>query len=217
MESDVVTSRTSSSRSPGGGLARSRTDAGAPFSARLHRPQAPLPREDGRFGRRPSADVLRAGRHRPRTPSLRSRVRPMILKRRRIRIRVGIALGVAALAAVPAADAGSRSRVSTTSFPRIRMTVASKPSAKPPALKENGRAVSSGYRAENLAAAKSVVSPSTARGRCAASPSPTRSLLHRRSFGRSTVRTVAIATFATSPVMLTGFSAQPADAQRSAR
>ena len=35
--------------------------------------------------------------------------------------------------------------------------VTSKPSAKPPALKENGRAVSSGYQAENLAAAKSVV------------------------------------------------------------
>jgi hypothetical protein len=83
----------------------------------------------------------------------------MSWKRRRIRIRVGIALGAAALAAVPAAHAGVKvSGVDATSFPRIRMTVVtSQPSAKSPALKENGRAVSSGYRAENLATAKSVV------------------------------------------------------------
>ena len=36
---------------------------------RLHGPQAPLPREDGRFGRRSPADVLQAGGLRPGTPA----------------------------------------------------------------------------------------------------------------------------------------------------
>ena len=92
--------------------------------------------------------------------------------------------------------------------------VTSKPSAKPPALKENGRAVSSGFRAENLAAAKSVVL-AVDRSRSMRGKPFADAVAAAQAFVRAKYREdrVAIATFATSPVMLTGFSAQPADAQ----
>ncbi len=82
----------------------------------------------------------------------------MIWKRGRIRIRVGIAIGAAALAAVPAAGAGVKvSGVDATSFPRVRLSVVtSKPTAKPPLLKENGRPAAS-VEAHNLGESKAVV------------------------------------------------------------
>ena len=94
--------------------------------------------------------------------------------------------------------------------------VTSQPSGKPPALKENGRPVSSGFRAENLAAAKSVVL-AVDRSRSMRGKPFADAVAAAQAFVRAKLRQdrVAIATFATSPVMLTGFSAQPADAQRS--
>jgi tight adherence protein B len=139
----------------------------------------------------------------------------MICKRKRTRIRVGIALGAVALAAVPAANAAVKvSGVDATSFPRIRMTVVtSQPSGKPPALKENSRAVRSGFRAENLASAKSVVL-AVDRSRSMRGKPFADAVAAAQAFVRAKQRQdrVAIATFATNPVMLTGFSAQSADA-----
>ncbi|HET7857223.1 MAG TPA: type II secretion system F family protein [Gaiellaceae bacterium] len=138
----------------------------------------------------------------------------MSWNRRRIRIRVGIALGAAALAAVPAANGGVKvSGVDTSSFPRVRLSVVtSQPSAKPPLLKENGRPVS-GYRAENLAAAKSLVL-AVDRSRSMRGKPFADAVAAAQAFVRAKhpQDRVAVATFATSPVMLTGFSAQPADA-----
>ena len=140
----------------------------------------------------------------------------MTWKHKRIRVRVGIALGAVALVTVPAANAGVKvSGIDATSFPRIRMTVVtSQPSGKPPALKENGRPVSSGFHAENLAAAKSVVL-AVDRSRSMRGKPFADAVAAAQAFVRAKLRQdrVAIATFATSPVMLTGFSAQPADAQ----
>ena len=79
-------------------------------------------------------------------------------KRKRIRIRIGVAIGAAALAAVPAADAGVKiSGVDVSSFPQVRLSVVtSQPSRKPPVLKENGRPAAS-LEAHNLGTSKAVV------------------------------------------------------------
>jgi tight adherence protein B len=139
----------------------------------------------------------------------------MSWKRKRIRVRVGVALGAAALAAVPTAQAGVKvSGVDATSFPRVRVTVVtSQPSAKPPALTENGRRVT-GLQAETLARAKSVVlavdRSRSMRGKpFADAVAAAQTFLRAKRPGDR----VAIAAFATSPVMLTGFSNQAADAQ----
>ena len=140
---------------------------------------------------------------------------------KRKRIRVGIALAVtgAALAAVPVADAGVRvSGVDAASFPRVRVTVVtSAPSSKAPVVKENGRAVS-GYRADNLARAKSVVL-AVDRSRSMRGKPFADAVAAAQAFLRAKLPQdrVAVATFATSPVMLTGFSAQSADAQAALR
>jgi tight adherence protein B len=139
----------------------------------------------------------------------------MSWKRKRIRIRVGIALGAAAFVAVPAASAGVKvSGVDATSFPRVRMTVVtSAPSGKAPVVKENGRAVS-GLRADNLARAKSVVL-AVDRSRSMRGKPFADAVAAAQAFLRAKLPEdrVAVATFATSPVMLTGFSAQSADAR----
>jgi tight adherence protein B len=139
----------------------------------------------------------------------------MSWKRMRIRVRMGVALGVAALAAVPAAQAGVKiSGVDATSFPRVRLTVVtSQPSAKPPAVKENGRAVSS-FRAETLARAKSVVL-AVDRSRSMRGKPFADAVAAAQAFLRAKLPgdRVAVATFATNPVMLTGFSNQSADAR----
>ena len=79
-------------------------------------------------------------------------------KRKRIRIRIGVAIGAAALAAVPAADAGVKiSGVDVSSFPQVRLSVVtSQPSRKPPVVKENGRPAAS-LEAHNLGTSKAVV------------------------------------------------------------
>ena len=145
----------------------------------------------------------------------------MSWRRKRIRIRVGIALAVtgATLVGVPVADAGVRvSGVDAASFPRVRMTVVtSAPSSRSPVVKENGRAVS-GYRADNLARAKSVVL-AVDRSRSMRGKPFADAVAAAQAFLRAKLPQdrVAVATFATSPVMLTGFSAQSADAQAALR
>jgi tight adherence protein B len=138
----------------------------------------------------------------------------MTWKRKRIRIRVGIAFGAAALMAVPAAHAGVRvAGVDATSFPRVRLTVVtSQPSTKRPVVKENGNAVS-GLDAENLARAKSVVL-AVDRSRSMSGRPFADAVAAAQAFLRAKLPQdrVAVATFATNPVMLTGFSSQAADA-----
>jgi tight adherence protein B len=139
----------------------------------------------------------------------------MSWKRKRIRIRIGVTIGAAALAMVPAADASVRvSAVDASSYPRVRLTiVTSAPSAKPPALKENGQAVS-GLRSETLAHAKSIVL-AVDRSRSMRGKPFAHATAAAQAFLRAKLPNdrVAVATFATTPVMLTGFSSQPADAQ----
>ena len=134
-------------------------------------------------------------------------------------IRVGIAIGAVALAAVPVADASVRvSGVDATTFPRVRLTVVtSRPSAKPPALRENGRLVSS-LRAENLGQAKSVVL-AVDRSRSMKGKPFADAIAAAQAFLRAKLPRdrVAVATFATTPVMLADFSPFAGDAQTALR
>jgi tight adherence protein B len=138
----------------------------------------------------------------------------MSWKRKRVRVRIGVALGAATLALVPAADAGVKvTGVDAASFPRVRVTlVTSSPSRKAPALKENGRPVS-GFQADNLARAKSVVL-AVDRSRSMKGKPFAHAVAAAQAFLRAKLPSdrVAVATFATSPVMLTDFSAQSGDA-----
>ncbi len=134
-------------------------------------------------------------------------------------IRVGIAIGAVALAAVPAAGASVRvSGVDATTFPRVRLTVVtSRPSAKPPALRENGRLVSS-LRAENLGQAKSVVL-AVDRSRSMKGKPFADAIAAAQAFLRAKLPRdrVAVATFATTPVILADFSPFAGDAQTALR
>jgi tight adherence protein B len=139
--------------------------------------------------------------------------------RRKIRIRVGIALGAAALSAVaPASAAVKVTGVDATSYPRVRVTlVSSKPSAKVPKVTENGLAVS-GLHAENLGRAKSVVL-AVDRSRSMKGKPFRDAVAAAQAFLRAKLPLdrVAIATFATKPVMLTAFAPSPADAHTALR
>lgn len=139
--------------------------------------------------------------------------------RRKIRIRVGIALGAAALSAIaPASAAVKVSGVDATSYPRVRVTlVTSNPSTKTPAVTENGRAVS-GLHAENLGRAKSVVL-AVDRSRSMKGKPFRDAVAAAQAFLRAKLPQdrVAVATFATKPVMLTAFAPSPADAQTALR
>jgi tight adherence protein B len=125
----------------------------------------------------------------------------------------------AALLAPLAAQASVRVRaVDASGYPHVRVTVVtSKPSAKPPTLVEGGQ-VAPGLQAENLGRAKSVVlaidrsqsmkgkplqqAVSAARGFVARKPGVDR---------------IAISTFATKAIMLTGFSSSTIDADSALR
>jgi tight adherence protein B len=125
----------------------------------------------------------------------------------------------AALLAPLAAQASVRVRaVDASGYPHVRVTVVtSKPSAKPPTLVEGGQ-VAPGLQAENLGRAKSVVlaidrsqsmkgkplqqAVAAARGFVAAKPGVDR---------------IAISTFATKAIMLTGFSSSTIDADSALR
>jgi tight adherence protein B len=139
----------------------------------------------------------------------------MTWRNRKVHLRLGILAGAAALTAVAPAGAGVRvSGVDATSYPRVRMTlVSSVPVSKAPRVSENGRPVSA-LRAENLSRAKSVVlavdrSRSMKGQPFANAVAAAKAFLH----AKLPEDRVAVATFATKPVMLTEFSPLAADAQ----
>jgi tight adherence protein B len=142
-----------------------------------------------------------------------------IWRRKKTRLKLGILAGAAALSAVAPAAAGVKvSGVDSTSYPRVRLTVvSSKPVARAPRLTENGRPVS-GLRAENLGRAKSVVL-AVDRSRSMRGQPFANAIAAAQAFLRAKLPTdrVAVATFATTPVMLTPFSSQPADAHSALR
>jgi tight adherence protein B len=114
-----------------------------------------------------------------------------------------------------AASAGVELKgVDASAYPTIRASVVtSSPTSKPPRLLENGRPVS-GLLAENLGRAKSVVL-AVDRSRSMAGKPFTDAVAAAQAFLRAKPRDdrVAVATFATTPLLLTGFSTNPADAR----
>ncbi len=114
-----------------------------------------------------------------------------------------------------AASAGVELKgVDASAFPVVRATVVTpNPTAKPPRLLENGRPVS-GLLAENLGRAKSVVL-AVDRSRSMAGKPFNDAVAAAQAFLRAKPRNdrVAVATFATKPVLLTPFSTDAADAQ----
>jgi tight adherence protein B len=139
----------------------------------------------------------------------------MTWRRKKPRLRLGILAGAAALTAVAPASAGIRvSGVDATSYPRVRLTLVSTvPVSKAPRVTENGRPVS-GLRAENLSRAKSVVL-AVDRSRSMKGQPFANAVAAAKAFLRAKLPEdrVAVATFATKPVMLTEFSPMGADAQ----
>ena len=135
--------------------------------------------------------------------------------RNKVRLKLGILAGAAALSAVTPAAAGVRvSGLDATSYPRVQLTlVSSVPVSKTPKLTENGRPVS-GLRAENLSRAKSVVL-AVDRSRSMKGQPFANAVAAAKAFLRAKLPEdrVAVATFATKPVMLTEFSPMAADAQ----
>jgi tight adherence protein B len=128
--------------------------------------------------------------------------------------RVARVLALALVLALPGGAAAAEIRgVDTTGYPEVRFTVkTAKPGTTPPSVLENGAAVA-GFEAENLGRAKSVLlavdrsvsmkgkpledAVAAARAFVAAKPGGDR---------------IAVATFATVPVLLTGFSTSTIDA-----
>ena len=143
----------------------------------------------------------------------------MTWKRKKTRLRLGILAGAAALSAVaPASAAVKVTSVDATSYPRVRVTlVSSTPVSRAPRLTENGRRVS-GLHAENLSRAKSVVL-AVDRSRSMKGKPFRDAVAAAHSFLRAKLPLdrVAVATFATKPVMLTGFAPSPADAYTALR
>jgi tight adherence protein B len=141
------------------------------------------------------------------------------MSRKHVRLKVGILAGVAALAAATSAAGGIRiSGVDSTSYPRVRATVVtSKPLAKAPRLTENRRPVS-GFHAESLGRAKSVVL-AVDRSRSMRGQPFANAIAAAQAFLRAKQPQdrVAVATFATKPVLLTEFSSTPADAHSALR
>jgi tight adherence protein B len=139
--------------------------------------------------------------------------------RKKVRLKVGILVGAAVLGTVPPASAAVKvSGVDATSYPRVRLTlVSSKAVSKAPKVTENGRAVS-GLSVENLGRAKSVVL-AVDRSRSMKGKPFRDAVAAAQTFLRAKqpLDRVAVATFATKPVMLTGFAPSPADAHAALR
>jgi tight adherence protein B len=132
---------------------------------------------------------------------------------------IRIALAALALAATPGAAAGVEVRgVDAREYPTIRLSaVTSAPTSRPPAVAENGRAVV-GLEAENLGRAKSVVL-AIDRSQSMKGEPLTDAIAAAQAFVRAKPPgdRIAIATFATQPVMLTDFSTATIDADGALR
>ncbi len=133
--------------------------------------------------------------------------------------RAGLLAAALVLASAPAAAAGTEIRgVDTSAYPEIRFTVETPaPSASPPRIRENGHPVA-GLEAENLGRAKSVVmavdrSVSMTGKPLAAAVAAARAFVAAKPAGDR----IAVATFATSPVLLTPFRTATIDADTALR
>jgi tight adherence protein B len=143
----------------------------------------------------------------------------MTRNRGKFRLRLGVLAGAAALSAIaPASAAVKVSGVDATSYPQVRLTlVSSKPTTQTPKVTENGKPVS-GLHAENLGRAKSVVL-AVDRSR-SMKGKPFRDALaaaHAFLNAKLPLDRVAVATFATKPVLLTEFAPSAADAHTALR
>ena len=124
----------------------------------------------------------------------------------------GVAV-VALLAAVPAHARVEVKAVDSSAYPTVRLkVVTSSPSAKPPAVQENGVAVSD-LRAENLGRTKSVVL-AIDRSRSMEGPALAEALAAARSFValKPASDRISIVGFGSHASTLTGFSASTIDA-----
>ena len=120
--------------------------------ARLHGPEAALPREDGCERRHPAADVLPyGGKCRP------ADLRRCAVREQRVKTRLlSLCVLCAVLPGVAAAAGPKITSLDTSGYPTVRATVVTpKPVAAAPALTENGIPVV-GFRAVNLGREKSV-------------------------------------------------------------
>jgi tight adherence protein B len=143
----------------------------------------------------------------------------MTRNRGKFRLRLGVLAGAAALSAIaPASAAVKVSGVDATSYPQVRLTlVSSKPTTQTPKVTENGKPVS-GLHAENLGRAKSVVL-AVDRSR-SMKGKPFRDAVaaaHAFLNAKLPLDRVAVATFATKPVLLTEFAPSAADAHTALR
>jgi tight adherence protein B len=130
-----------------------------------------------------------------------------------------LVLGLTAGLLMPAAaSAAVHLRVSTTDYPNIHVTVVtSKPTTKAPALLENGQPVQ-GETAVNLANDKSVVL-AVDRSQSMRGIPITRAREAAQAFAdtKPAGDQIAVSTFATQPLMLTGFSTGTTDADAALR
>ena len=127
---------------------------------------------------------------------------------------IGPALAAAFLFAGSASAAVQLKGVDSSAYPTIRASVVTpSPTSKPPQLLENGRPVNA-LLAENLGRAKSVVLAVDRSQSMKGKPFGD-AVAAAQAFLRAKQRNdrVAAATFATTPVLLTGFSTSAADAQ----
>lgn len=133
--------------------------------------------------------------------------------------RLAIAVAGAVCLIAPAAQAGVAVKgVDTGSFPQVRVSVlTSEPSNVAPTLTENGRKVSL-YSAENLGRSKSVVL-AIDRSQSMRGAPLARAVAAARAFlaAKPAADRLAVATFATSPLMLTDFSSERTDADGALR
>ena len=127
---------------------------------------------------------------------------------------IGPALAAAFLFAGSASAGVQLKGVDSSAYPTIRASVVTpSPTSKPPQLLENGRPVNA-LLAENLGRAKSVVLAVDRSQSMKGKPFGD-AVAAAQAFLRAKQRNdrVAAATFATTPVLLTGFSTSAADAQ----
>ena len=127
---------------------------------------------------------------------------------------IGPALAAAFLFAGSASAGVQLKGVDASAYPTIRASVVTpSPTSKPPQLLENGRPVNA-LLAENLGRAKSVVLAVDRSQSMKGKPFGD-AVAAAQAFLRAKQRNdrVAAATFATTPVLLTGFSTSAADAQ----
>ena len=134
----------------------------------------------------------------------------------RASLRLALAL-LALVLALPASAAVELRGIDASGHPTIRMTAVTSTPAVAPKLRENGRAVA-GLKAENLGRAKSIVLAIDRSQSMKGAPLANAIAAARTFLGAKPAQDrIAIATFATQPVLLTGFSTTATDADGALR